>query len=292
MNTEKIKIFASLPKSELTKVSGNPEPETTNSQAASIESEFRDTNLHTKDTGGNAFNTASGQTDIPGSSELSENIESSESSKVSKGTRLGKILPAKVALTMIDKLLPSTIVLLLHYFNLKLEKKKLQLTKDEINEIAPAVQDCLNDIQLNFDNPWIALGFILSITYGSKIIDAIPEIEKATPKKDKPKNTHEAIEMIAEENEVVVKESNIEKFEKVYNQYVDEIKNTRKRGVLDAMDYLATMYPEKIKTLMKTFEVTDMKYLNFRHNPKKRKRKSTTNDVNNQDNNDVENFEL
>lgn len=99
-----------------------------------------------------------------------------------KGTTLGKVLPGETAVTLLDTLLPSLIVLLIDQVGYKADKKGFQLTKDERSVVAPALTEYLNSINVDFDNPLHNLLFVLGIVYGSKAIDVLPNLKKKDPK--------------------------------------------------------------------------------------------------------------
>lgn len=94
-------------------------------------------------------------TDIPGKTKI----------------KVGNLLEGKFAVDMIDALLPALLVVLFKKMNLSVRKTELQLTEGEKRTLAPVVQDCLNTLDIDFNNPWVALAFTAGIIYGSKVIE-------------------------------------------------------------------------------------------------------------------------
>lgn len=84
---------------------------------------------------------------------------------------LGGMIQGKVAIDLMDALLPSIIVLAFHRFGLSVKKSQMQLTQGEKNTLEPIVNACLNSINLDFSNPWAALSVTLLVIYGGKAIE-------------------------------------------------------------------------------------------------------------------------
>lgn len=89
------------------------------------------------------------------------------------GTKVnvGGMFEGKYAVDMLDALLPALLVVLFKKMNIGVRKTELQLTESEKKTLAPVVQNCLNTIDLDFNNPWIALAVTAGIIYGSKVIE-------------------------------------------------------------------------------------------------------------------------
>jgi hypothetical protein len=102
---------------------------------------------------------------------------------------LGGLVQGKVAVDLMDALLPALLVLAFHKAGVSIKKSDMQLTVGEKNTLSPVVEACLNTINMDFSNPWSALGMSLAIIYGGKAIEkggiawlekkAAPEPEKA-----------------------------------------------------------------------------------------------------------------
>lgn len=245
---EKINTFAGLPNSALSKLSTDENDSTDFSKLRSIEKEFEETNKHTKQ-GNNTDNTDNTVNNVTESSDSSEPIAKE------KKNRLGKLMKGEFAVEMVDMLIPSLVVLLTNYIGYVLEKKDLQLSKSEKEALSPAVQDVLDDINIDFNNPWVNLGVMLSIVYGTKIMDKLPSIKKKTLPIAKKGMAESVAEIIQESGEGGEPATDLEKFEIDYGKLVDEVRLSRKRGVGDAKQYLCENYPEKIKAIAKKHNI-------------------------------------
>lgn len=247
---DKIPIFAGVPASELSKLSGEKTDTTDYTKLRGIEREFEQTNLHTKQTP-----VSGGNTDNTGNTLDKDNISANTGEAIAKEkkNRLGKLMGGTFAVDLVDMLIPSLTILLVNYLGYQLDKKDLQLSKSEKEALSPAVQDVLDEIDIDFNNPWINLGVMLSIVYGSKIIDKLPTMKKkVVVKEEKKKGMSEAVsEIISESGEQGEEITDMGKFEIDYGKLVDEIRLSRKRGVGDAKEYLCKNYPEKIKAIAK-----------------------------------------
>lgn len=84
---------------------------------------------------------------------------------------VGSLLEGKIAVDIIDALIPSLIVILFHAFKVVLKKADFQLTAKEKDTLAPVVQKCMDSIHLNFDSPWIVLAVTMAALYGAKIVE-------------------------------------------------------------------------------------------------------------------------
>jgi hypothetical protein len=84
---------------------------------------------------------------------------------------VGNLVGAKTAVELMDSLLPGLLVAALYAINVKLRKSELQLTQPEKETIMPIMKQCLDTIDLNFNNPWHCLCFTIGIIYGSKVAE-------------------------------------------------------------------------------------------------------------------------
>lgn len=91
---------------------------------------------------------------------------------------LGKVISGKTTVKLINIFIPSFIVFALQKFGYSAQKSQLRLNKEEEEILSPVVQDCLDYLTINFDNPFYALAFVASMIYGSKIMDIIPDLKK------------------------------------------------------------------------------------------------------------------
>lgn len=91
---------------------------------------------------------------------------------------LGKVISGKAAVSLVNIFIPSFIVFALNRFGYNAQKAQLKLTSEEKEILAPVVQDCLDYVEINFENPFYALGFVATMIYGSKIFDIVPDLQK------------------------------------------------------------------------------------------------------------------
>lgn len=91
---------------------------------------------------------------------------------------LGKVISGKTTVKLINIFIPSFIVFALQKFGYSAQKSQMKLTKEEEEILSPVVQDCLDYVNINFDNPFYALAFVASMIYGSKVMDIIPDLKK------------------------------------------------------------------------------------------------------------------
>jgi hypothetical protein len=89
----------------------------------------------------------------------------------SASVNLGSIVHGEWAVNIMDALLPAAMVAGFYAFNIKLRKSELQLTEKEKQTVAPVMQKCMDNILLNFNNPWNALAWTLGGIYGGKLIE-------------------------------------------------------------------------------------------------------------------------
>lgn len=84
---------------------------------------------------------------------------------------VGSLLEGKIAVDIIDALVPGLVVVLFHAFKVTLRKADFQLTAKEKDVLGPIVQKCMDSISLNFDSPWTVLAITLLAFYGAKIAE-------------------------------------------------------------------------------------------------------------------------
>lgn len=110
---------------------------------------------------------------------------------------VGSMLEGKLAIELIDAMLPSLFVAMFYAMGVKLRKTEFQLTQKEKDTLSPLMQNCLNSVMLNFNSPWTALAVTAGIIYGSKITEKglVSWIDKMNEKKE--------IEALQEKTKVV-----------------------------------------------------------------------------------------
>jgi hypothetical protein len=84
---------------------------------------------------------------------------------------VGGMVDGKLAVELIDALLPALFVVLIQKVGLTMKKTDLQMTAKEKETVAPILQQCMNQLMINFNNPWAALGVTLGVIYGGKILE-------------------------------------------------------------------------------------------------------------------------
>lgn len=97
---------------------------------------------------------------------------------------LGKVISGKSAVSILNVFLPSFIVWSLSRFGYRSDKRQFKLTTEEREILSPVVQDCLDHVYVNFDNPFYTLAFVVGMIYGGKVLDAMPDIKKTVTKED------------------------------------------------------------------------------------------------------------
>jgi hypothetical protein len=85
--------------------------------------------------------------------------------------KVGEMFEGKFAVDMLDALLPALLVVVLRMMKLTVRKSEMQLTESEKKTLAPVLQNCLNTLNLDFNNPWVALSVTAGIIYGSKVLE-------------------------------------------------------------------------------------------------------------------------
>lgn len=91
---------------------------------------------------------------------------------------LGKVISGKATVTIINIFIPSFFVFSLRRFGYQSTKNVWKLSKEEQEVLQPVVQECLDYIVINFDNPFYALAFVSAMIYGAKLFDAVPDLKK------------------------------------------------------------------------------------------------------------------
>lgn len=92
----------------------------------------------------------------------------------SQGTsvKAGDIVSGELATELLNRILPVLLSIGVERFlGYKAPKKNFELTAAEKSTISPIIDQCLSKLDINFENPFIALGLSMSFIYGSKIID-------------------------------------------------------------------------------------------------------------------------
>ena len=102
---------------------------------------------------------------------------------------IGAFMGGKTGVMIIDSVVPLIFWAILKYgIGVKVSRKELQLTAKEREEIEPLVKNCMDSLNMNFDNPFIALGITMAMVYGSKSLEVGMNKydEKQASKKESP----------------------------------------------------------------------------------------------------------
>lgn len=172
MNEEKLKTFENVPTSVLDDLTAGVD----------LDAEILGTSKH--------IPSVNGET-VLGAEEITDKIPKSggigiDNSVKTSSTKLGSVIQAELAVNLLDVAVPALIVTAIYYVGYKIEKREMTLNSKDKQVIIPAMQSALDAIQINFENPFVNLAFVVSVVYGVKIIEAIPDMKKADRKKPEP----------------------------------------------------------------------------------------------------------
>lgn len=84
---------------------------------------------------------------------------------------LGNMLDAKLAVELLDAVLPAVLVVLMKYIGASMKKADLQLTEKEKKTFEPVIKACLDQLMINFSSPWTALAVTATVIYGAKLTE-------------------------------------------------------------------------------------------------------------------------
>lgn len=84
---------------------------------------------------------------------------------------VGGMIDGKLAVKLMDSVLPAVFILLFNQIGMKMRKSDLQLSAGEIDTIAPVMKAWLDTMMINFNNPATAFFCTVGIIYGSKIME-------------------------------------------------------------------------------------------------------------------------
>lgn len=131
------------------------------------------------------------------------NQQQQQQANVNASARLGDMLESKLAIELVDAVLPGILVAAMYALKIEMTKKELQLTEKEKTTITPIFQKCLDTIYLNFSSPWTLLAVTIGVIYGSKVTEKgiVAYIDKKNEEKKNPIVT-EPTNYIKPENEI------------------------------------------------------------------------------------------
>lgn len=174
-----------------------------------------------------------GNANIPGSSSngpgnSSGNGSASRPGNISGNTQApapelsaGVLISGARATEFMDTALPALLVWLAAVAGFEMDKKGLQLDAGEKKTIAPFMQDMLNALKFNFNNPFINFAVVIGIIYGAKILSDLPNIKVKQAKKVVQMKPVDAAEMV---------QQTINKIQERANKLKEETKLLKEMG--------------------------------------------------------------
>lgn len=180
------------------------------------------------------FNSA-GNTKLTTDELPDETEDNKETTERPKGrVTLGKVISGKTTVKLVNIFIPAFIVFTLNRFGYKSEKRHFRLTMEEENILIPVVQDCLDYVTINFDNPFYTLAFVSSMLWGSKIMDALPELSKVKRKILEPEHNGESI---LEQDDEETNENVTPELQEVRTKHdATTIRNERTRILIEVLE--------------------------------------------------------
>lgn len=136
--------------------------------------------------------------EIPGSFAASETPGSPNTTlkQTTAPLKAGNFISGEFATGLMDAIMPPLFVSAAGAIGYQVEKKGLQLSAGEKALISPAMQQYLDSINFNFNNPLYNLLFVTAAVYGTKFIEILPTVKKKTAiKKDQEKSKDLATEL-------------------------------------------------------------------------------------------------
>lgn len=91
------------------------------------------------------------------------------------------LIDGRMCAEWIDAIIPALVVFIAAKAGKLIKKADLLLTEKEKNTLAPVLYKCLEELQINFDSPWVALAITAGFIYGGKLVNATTEKPAAKP---------------------------------------------------------------------------------------------------------------
>jgi hypothetical protein len=144
---------------------------------------------------------------------------------------IGQLVPnaGKFATTLLDMLLPACIIFFARQAGYITKKEALKLNKEEKETLAPAFENYLNSININFDKPIYQLLIVLGLVYGSKFMEGDIQFTKGKITPDKKQLD------IKVTNENYAQVFDLER-EKLITQYIGKWKKSRMTTIKSLTD--------------------------------------------------------
>lgn len=110
--------------------------------------------------------------------------DGSQNAQMGNSVPVGGLIDGGLAIELMDALLPSVLVAVMAAIGAQMKKTDLQLTAREKTTLTPLMQKCMDQLMINFQNPFAALGISMLIIYGAKITEhgVIQMIDKKAEK--------------------------------------------------------------------------------------------------------------
>lgn len=182
---------------------------------------------------------------------LTDISKASQASASGTSVAAGSLLEGKMAVEMVDAILPSALVIGLHAMKIPSKKSDFQLTAKEKDVLAPVVQKCLDSLMINFNNPWAALAFTAGAIYLSKAAEHIGvamldrKAAETSPKKQAPVRQMEPVKSASaptDSNPIQTINNPLRPWDEMD---VEKVVKKRKKGREDAIDWLGKNWEKK-----------------------------------------------
>jgi hypothetical protein len=167
--------------------------------------------------------------------------------------KANELISGEFVTDLMDSLLPAIIVTSIHFIGYQVEKKELFLTAKDKKAVSKAMDRALAAIKIDFKNPFVNLSFVLTVIYGAKIIELIPNMKKI----DKKKKVIE--EMDNKELEELAKPTDEQLFEEDFNKLADKvIESGRRKTRAAAKKMLIKENPDSVNVLRTKHGLPDL----------------------------------
>jgi hypothetical protein len=189
----------------------------------------------------------------PDETEHEETEHETQTETDPESTSVGELITGEFAVDLMDAILPIAIVTAIHFLGYQLDKRELYLTARDKKVLAKATQRALNAVNVDLKNPFVNLAFVVSVIYGAKIIEQLPNIKKIDKK---------AIEIKAKDISdlrELAKPTDEQLFNDEFDKLADEvIKLGRRKTRSAAKKMLLKENLEAVNTLREKFGLTEL----------------------------------
>lgn len=186
--------------------------------SASMEDELHNTGKHTENAGAGS----------PGSGAATEGSKPAGKKNLSQLTG-GK--GGKFAVNILNIVIPALLCLLINRFGYSVDKKVFKLTGEERELMEPVMQELLDSVYVDLNNPWAQFALVFGMIYGSKVMDAVPEAKKVVRGQ--------------KESEPIKADGSVDIEQKIRDEYdawelkrIDELKTQKKKNAAWVKKYM------------------------------------------------------